>query len=443
MNRSICVPILAAVKAPRTLATMWRRPCLGALLVALLAFPVAAHAEGGPAEPGSIEGVVTKAGGGPVKGAEVCAFDVAEEEEFTECAVTKSSGAYEIIGLDEGPYRVTFESGESGLNLATQYWMLATSPAKATILHVEERKTITGIDAAMVTAPNAAVSGGTEFGDPCEFSYDTYGSAGFELSRATSPLPAAAPVSGVLARWNVNVSPLLFEARLPSVAVRVVEMVGGQTAKIVAKSARGQLQTRENSFETRLPIKAGDYLALGSSESSTPGCISRPHNVEPISSAYFEPPLAQPGSSQGFELGEVGVPVVGVIEPDADEDGYGDETQDGCPQSADFHTACPTVSFAPGYSVGAKTVEVKVRSDATTPVAVTGASPGPGILHAARRLHRGKASPIAVPISASILRRLRHLSPRSALRLRLRAHATDVAGAPSTDHLTVRLPGRG
>ncbi|MBS1845097.1 MAG: hypothetical protein JST53_11825 [Actinobacteria bacterium] len=104
----------------------------------------------------------------------------------------------------------------------------------------------------------------------------------------------------------------------------------------------------------------------------------------------------------------------GAIEPDADGDGYGDLTEDGCPQSADFHTACPTVSFAPSDSVGARTIQVTVRAGAT----------------------------IAIPISDSILAELRRLNPRQALHLRLRAHATDVTGAPSSDHLIVRLPGR-
>lgn len=262
------------------------RCCLAAAIVASLAVPVAAHAENEFANPGIIEGVVTKAGGGPIEGIEVCAFDVAEDEEFTECAFTRSNGAYEILGLDEGPYRVTFARGESGLNLVTQYWKGATTPGKATIIRVEEAKADTGIDAAMTVA------------------------------------------------------------------------------------------------------------------------------------------------------------AAGAAEPDVDGDGYGDLTEDGCPQSADFHTACPTVSFAPSYSVGARTIQVTVRAGATTPVAVTGASPGPGILHAAKRLPRGKPTSIAVPISDSILAQLRRLSPKRSLHLRLRAHATDVAGAPSSDHLIVRLPGR-
>lgn len=265
-----------------------------AALLGALALPAAAGAESEFAQPGVIEGVVTKTGGAQAKGVEVCAFDVAEDEEFTECAESGSNGAYEIEGLDEGPYRVEFKRGESRLDLATQYYRGAAAPGKATIVRVEEGRTITGIDAEMKVAT-------------------------------------------------------------------VTE----------------------------------------------------------------------------------GVEVAGVVEPDEDGDGYGDLTQDGCPQSAAFHTACPTVSFVPGYSVGPRSIQLQLRSSAKGPVAVTAAMPGPGHLEGKKTLRPGKATTISVPIPASFAARLRHLDPSKALRLRFRAHATEVAGLPSSDHLSVRLPGRG
>jgi hypothetical protein len=264
-----------------------RRLSVALLFLVALALPGLAAAENEFANPGTIEGVVTKTGGAAVEGAEVCAFDVAEDEEFTECAMTKSNGAYEILGLDEGPYRVEFKSGESGLNLVTQYYRGAATPGKATIVRAEEGREKTGIDAVM------AVASGT----------------------------------------------------------------------------------------------AG--------------------------------------------------------EPDVDGDGYGDVTADGCPQSAAFHAACPTVAFAPTYSVGPRAIEVKVSSTATTPISVTGASPGPGILTAKKRVPRSTLTSVSVPIPPALATRLRNLSPSRSLHLRLRAHAAFVDGVPSTDHLWVRLPGRG
>lgn len=276
---------------------MQRRSFLVAAVVGVLMLSLAAvaAAENEFANPGRIEGVVKKEGGAALKGAEVCAFDVAEYEEFTECAETRSDGSYEILGLDEGPYRVEFKSGSSGLNLATQWWKNASSTGSATIVHVVESDANTGIDATMKVAP----------------------------------------------------------------------------------------------------VKTG-------------------------------------------------VEVGGVLQADIDGDGYGDATQDGCPQSAAFHTACPTVAFAPAYSVGANSIKVKVRTSATTPVAVVGRLPGGGgTPKVVQSAPAGKVATFSLPIPDGIEARLARLDPSRSLTLRLRAHAVRVDGAPSTDHLSVRLPGRG
>jgi hypothetical protein len=261
--------------------------------VLALMLPAPVGAESGPANPSSIEGVVTKVGGAKLKGVEVCAFDVGEDEEFTECAETHSSGAFEIEGLEEGSYRVEFKSGSSGLNLATQWWKNASSIGKATTVHVSE-DVVDGIDAQMKVVPVA---------------------------------------TGVL--------------------------VGGK------------------------------------------------------------------------------------LQPDIDGDGFGDATQDRCPQSAAFHAACPTVAFAPAYSVGPTSIKVKVRAGAKTPVAVTGRLVGGGGTPTVTQSSPpGKLATFSLPIPDRLEARLAHLDSSRSLTLRLRAHAVQVHGAPSTDLLTVRLPGR-
>lgn len=275
---------------------MQRRSFLVAAVVGVLTLSLAATAaaESEFANPGRIEGTVIKTGGARLQGAEVCAFDVAEDEEFTECAETKSNGSYEIDGLDEGPYRVEFKSGSSGLNLATQWWKNASSTGAATNVRVEEGDASTGIDATM--------------------------------------------------------------------------------------------------------------------------------KVVPVTT---------------------GVQVGGVLQPDVDGDGYGDATQDGCPQSAAFHTACPTVAFAPAYSVGPTRVKVKVRTSAKTPVAVVGRLPGGGgTPKVVQSAPAGKVVTFSLPIPDGIEARLARLDSSRSLTLRLRAHAVQVDGAPSTDRLSVRLRGR-
>jgi hypothetical protein len=58
-------------------------------------------------------------------------------------------------------------------------------------------------------------------------------------------------------------------------------------------------------------------------------------------SAFFNPPLAD-GESRDPDIAfSVIIPLNADLEPDADGDGFGDITQDGCPTSAATQGACP------------------------------------------------------------------------------------------------------
>ncbi|HET7443510.1 MAG TPA: hypothetical protein VFJ57_02495 [Solirubrobacterales bacterium] len=117
-----------------------------------LALPASAGAEF--AQPGWIEGVVSVAPGGThVEGIEVCAnAEIEEEENFTQCQQSKADGSYEVTGLPEGKYRVSFSSGESGLKLVTQYWRNVTTPGPATLIQIGEGQQVTNINAELQPA---------------------------------------------------------------------------------------------------------------------------------------------------------------------------------------------------------------------------------------------------------------------------------------------------
>ena len=98
-----------------------------------------------------------------------------------------------------------------------------------------------------------------------------------------------------------------------------------------------------STFDERLPIKAGDVLGVD------PSPVAQ-------SLAYYEagnPALLQwnPGRLADGETPRAPNTMAGPgellinadIEPDADGDGYGDETQDLCPEDADFHVACARI----------------------------------------------------------------------------------------------------
>jgi len=113
------------------------------------------------------------------------------------------------------------------------------------------------------------------------------------------------------------------------------------------------------SFDTRLPVKAEDYIGITLVAGSSIGNFSGPGDQ------IFEVPgdlnLAKVDSTtpENFE------PLVSAtVEPDADGDGFGDESEDACPSSAATQGACPVA----GVPNGGGGVKPPVSTAATTKV---------------------------------------------------------------------------
>ncbi len=159
------------------------------------------------------------------------------------------------------------------------------------------------------------------------------------------------------------------------------------------------------------------------------------------------------------------MPVIAFVEPDRDNDGYGDETQDGCPFNAALQSECPPVA-ARVDSVAAKQravlVAAGVSSQATVQVfgqvswrvrqrpgqsggrarkgdrnLIVGLSAGP-----ARTVLPGAVASYRLPLPKPVLRRLGRLTPQQALRARITIRTTDLAGRENDRVLVVKLHGR-
>ncbi|HZO05142.1 MAG TPA: hypothetical protein VFB52_02050, partial [Solirubrobacterales bacterium] len=181
---------------------------------------------------------------------------------------------------------------------------------------------------ALALVPTGA-SAATEFGDSCVANDTVEAPITFvESSAPGNPLPTAAPVSGVLTHWRTNVIPVPFA--IPA-TMKVLRLNAATLTASVVGEATGAALSGSNTFPVRLPIQAGDYLGIsGGSQVGALICETA------VDSGLVTMLNAGPGNSVPYEAGsgEIRVPLVGVIEPDVDGDGYGDESQDGCPQSA-------------------------------------------------------------------------------------------------------------
>jgi hypothetical protein len=140
----------------------------------------------------------------------------------------------------------------------------------------------------------------------------------------TNPLGATAPVDGVVTSVRYRSStPDQATLRLARVDEQTGEAVGVGTGPTATLSPNGQMT--EVPVNPGLPIQRGDYLAGDGSGTTAWNCNDVGGTID-----IFLPPLAeggQPRAPDDRQL-ECEVLIQATIEPDADADRLGDESQD-------------------------------------------------------------------------------------------------------------------
>jgi len=308
--------------------------------------------------------------------------------------------------------------------------------------------------AGILLAPSGAAAA-TEFGDTCtgnQVLTTPYVVA--SLSAPASGLPLAAPTSGVITKVKVSLG-VPVPTPIPE-QVKVLRPAGGSnyavTSQVTVQAFSGQFVAN-----ARMPVQAGDLLGMHGlpfklGETSYPGvefyCKEIPGNV--IGGHLGD---LDPGATGSFvEEPEAGVPLVAVLEPDADHDGFGDETQDRCPQSAALQAnPCP-VTVLDSYVLPSKSKAVVLVSSSTaTPVTVSGAAKLPKTPKKAGASAQAKLRAVTKEVTPGKLNRftlnfpsklkaaIKALPAGKSITVKLQAAATDVAGKAVTDKAQLKI----
>jgi hypothetical protein len=301
---------------------------------------------------------------------------------------------------------------------------------------------LVAIMVAVAAVGPTSASAATEFGDSCVADAPYSPVALFEYSAPGNPLPTAAPSSGVITKWKVNLTTAAPE--IPT-GLKVVRQVGPESLLIVGDST-GTIRGGASSFDIRIPVQAGDRLAIHG-VGGAPTVICETGEVNSQLGGFN--PATSTGATVPFEQGEDNfrIPVAAILEPDADNDGYGDETQDACPQSATVQAACPLIALDTSAKVGNKAVVVLVAGSSEGPVTVKGVVRlGKGkkatLKAKAQTVVPGKLASFKLRFNARVIKRLKEMEPSQKLTLKITATATNVAGQVSVDKTKVKLKGQ-
>jgi hypothetical protein len=184
----------------------------------------------------------------------------------------------------------------------------------------------------------------------------------------------------------------------------------------------------EATVPVRVPVKAGDRLGIGTN--GPPGMFYTADLANQLGGVPFYAPMGSistPNTSGGAR-----VAIAATLEPDADKDGFGDESQDGCPSDPTSHAACAG-SAPPPTAPPPSSAPPAV--DSSAPILALAAPRRESVKHGSLHVY-AKSNEAAVGVVTGRVR-----IGRSAKSYRLR-HASPSLAAGSRTKMVVRIPKR-
>ena len=154
---------------------------------------------------------------------------------------------------------------------------------------------------------------------------------------------------------------------------------------VVGKTDPQTFTAAVQTFATRISVQAGDLLGMRMTAPSPDGaqCLLSTPSVGDQIRFNIDTPEPPDGSTQTLNnnLSNLRILVAAAVEADADNDGFGDETQDQCPTDASTQGTCPV----PGPSPAPATTPPTCKGTPATIVGTEGddvrtGTPGPDVM---------------------------------------------------------------
>jgi hypothetical protein len=310
--------------------------------------------------------------------------------------------------------------------------------------HAESRHAVRFVRGLVALAPLPQAGAATQIGET--FVPLTGCGTSTRLQTRSPSAQYAAPFAGVITSWSFQSDPAP-----PTIKFKVGRGAGGNNFTVVGESpllipAPSFLNTNP----VRIPVQAGDVIGIyldtfgNCAASSATGYTNAFLGGDQL-----------PGST-GTYAQETNVKndVSATLEPDADQDGFGDETQDKCVGTAGSANGCPsTVTIdklqQKGLPGSGHARKPKVNVTATVPGAGTlsAGSPSDPILAAAAAK---SLKPVTTTVTATTKQQVvltlnltkgakKKLSKHGKLKLQVKVVYTPVGGPPGSQTKKVKL----
>lgn len=187
------------------------------------------------------------------------------------------------------------------------------------------------------------------------------------IQRSSPSAQYVVPSAGVITSWSVQSGP----NPVSQMKLKLARPAGGDLFTIVAESAvQTPIANATSNFTTRIPVSGGEILGRSSVFGSGP--------VDDCEYQTFAPGLgnvmgqldgsdAAVNTTHSFSTAPNDqLDVLATLEPDADGDGFGDETQDSCPSDAAIQAPCvapeTTITKGPKSKTKKKAAEFEFSS---------------------------------------------------------------------------------
>lgn len=162
--------------------------------------------------------------------------------------------------------------------------------------------------------------------------------------------PYVATVSGVVTEWRFQADVTGDPGGIAMQTFNRSPSMSFSFTPIQETAVENPVENQVNTFKTRLPITAGQYVGLRTVGLSH-GCSYGTSSSDFTDLSTTPSPLPGGGEQMyGDGNATAATNVAATIEPDSDADGFGDETQDGCPGNAARSDDCvkPIVTIDKG-----------------------------------------------------------------------------------------------